>query len=57
MFLLQFRFRQKYLTTHALLNLPYKITHKIDKGNFACVIFKDFNKAFEKVYYHILLKN
>ena len=56
MFSLQFCFRQKYSTTHALIHLTDKIRHKIDKGNYACGIFVDFQKAFDTVDQHILLK-
>ena len=52
----QFGFRQKYSTTHALIHLTDKIRHEIDKGNYACGIFVDFQKAFNTVDHHILLK-
>ena len=55
-FSLQFGFHRKYSTTHALIHLTDKIRHKIDKGNYACGIFKDFQKAFDAVDHHILLK-
>ena len=55
-FSLQFGFRQKYSTTHALIHLTDKIRHEIDKGNYACGIFVDFQKAFHTVDHHILLK-
>ena len=55
-FLLQFGFRQKYSTTHALIHLTDKIRHEIDKGNYARGIFVDFQKAFDTVDHHILLK-
>ena len=35
LFSLQFGFRQKYSTTHALIHLTDKIRHEIDKGNYA----------------------
>ena len=56
MILLQFGFRQKYSTTHALTHLTDKIRHETDKGNYACGIFVDFQKAFDTVDHHILLK-
>ena len=56
-FSLQFGFRQKYSTTHALIHLTYKIRHEIDKGNYACGIFVDFQKAFDTVDHDILLEN
>ena len=55
-FSLQFGFRQKYSTTHALIHLTDKIRHEIDKGNYVCGIFVDFQKAFDTVDHHILLK-
>ena len=55
-FSFQFSFRHKYSTTHALIHLVDKIRHKIDKGNYACGIFVDFQKVFDTVDHHILLK-
>ena len=55
-FSLQFGFRQKYSTTHALIHLTDKIRHEIDKGNYACGIFVDFQKAFDTIDHRILLK-
>ena len=55
-FSLHLGFRQKYSTTHALIHLPDKIRHETDKGNYACGIFVDFQKVFDIVDYHILLK-
>ena len=34
---LQFSFRQKYSTSHALIHLTDKIREQLDSGNFACV--------------------
>ena len=61
-FSLQFGFRQKYSTTHALIRLTNKIRRVIDKGNYACGIFAIFQicgifqKPFDTVDHHILLK-
>ena len=44
MFSLQFGFQQKYSATHALNHLTDKIRHEIDKGNYACRIFVDFQR-------------
>ena len=56
LFSLQFGFRQKYSTIHALIYFTDKIRHEIDKGNYACGIFVDFQKALDTVDRHILLK-
>ena len=39
---LQFGFRQKHSTSHALINQTDKIREQLDKGNIACRIFVDF---------------
>ena len=44
---LQFGFRQKYSTSHALIHLSDKIREQLDSGNFACGIFVDLLKAFD----------
>ena len=56
LFSLQFGFRQKYSTIHALIHFTDKIRLEIDKGNYACGIFVDFQKALDTVDRHILLK-
>ena len=53
---LQFGFRQKHLTSHALIHLTDKIREQLDKGNFACGIFVDFQKAFDTVDHQILIQ-
>ena len=40
-FSLQFGFRQKYSTTHTLINLTESIRQTLDEGNFGCGIFAD----------------
>ena len=52
---LQFGFRQNYSTTHALTNLTETIRKYLDEGKFACGIFVDLEKAFDKVEHNILL--
>ena len=44
---LQFGFRQKYWTFHALIHLTDKIREQIDSGNFTCEIFVNLQKAFD----------
>ena len=46
---LQFGFRQKHSTTHALTSLTEKIKQTIDKGNYGCGVFIDLKKAFDTV--------
>ena len=53
---LQFGFRQKHLTSHGFIHLTDKIREQWDKGNFACGIFVDFQKAFYTVDYQILIQ-
>ena len=52
---LQFGFRQKYSTTHVLLNLTENIRQTPDEGSFGCGIFVDLQKAFDTVDHKILL--
>ena len=52
---LQFDFRQKYSTTHALINLTESVRQTLDEGNFCCGIFVDLQKAFDTVDHKILL--
>lgn len=41
------------LTTDALTQLTDKIRHEIDKDNYACGIFVNFQKAFDQVDHHV----
>ena len=52
---LQFGFRQKYSTTHALISLTEDIRKNLGKGNVGCGIFVDLQKAFDTVEHDILL--
>ena len=52
---LQFGFRPKYSTTHALINLTESIRQSLDEGNFSCAIFVDLQKAFNAVDHKVLL--
>ena len=53
---LQFGFRAKHSTNHALFSLTEMIRDALDNGNFACGIFIDLQKAFDTVDHQILLK-
>ena len=53
---LQFGFRKKHSTTHALVGISDKIQTALDEGNIACGIFVDFQKAFDTIHLSILLK-
>ena len=53
---LQFGFRAKHSTNHALLSLTEMIREALDESNFACGIFIDLQKAFDTVDHQILLK-
>ena len=52
---LQFCFRPKYSTIHALINLTESIRQTLDEGSFGCGIFVDLQKAFDTVDHKILL--
>ena len=51
---LQFRFRQQYSTSHALINITENIRKVLDDGNIGCGIFVDLQKAFDTVDHQIL---
>ena len=49
-------FRQKHLTSHALISLTEKIKQTIDKGNHTCGVFIDLKKTSDTVSHTILLQ-
>ena len=53
---LQFGFRRKHYTAHALISLTERIKQTIDDGNYGCGIFIDLKKAFDTVNHLILFK-
>ena len=54
---LQFGFRQKFSTSHALINLTENIRQALDEGYIGCGIFVDLQKAFDTVDHEILTLN
>ena len=53
---LQFEFRQKHFTSYAVIHLTDKIREQLDKGNFSCCNFVDFQKSFDTVDHQILIQ-
>ena len=53
---LQFGFRKKHSTAHALTSLTEKVKQTIDDGNYGCGVFIDLKKAFDTVNQQIHLK-
>ena len=51
----QFGFRPKHSTSQTLINITEEIRNSLDKGNFSCAVFVDFQKAFDTVNHSILL--
>ena len=52
---LQFGFRQKYSTTHALINLTESIRQTLDEDSFGYGIFLDLQNAFDTVDHKIIM--
>ena len=52
---LQFGFRQKCSTNHALIQITESIRNSVDNNEFSCGIFIDLKKAFDTVNHSILL--
>ena len=52
---LQFGFREKHSTNHALMSMVQQIRDAMDNGNTAIGVFVDFQKAFDTVNHDILL--
>ena len=52
---LQFGFRKKHSTDHALIEITETIRQALDNRNFACGIFVDLQKAFDTVNHDILI--
>ena len=52
---LQFGFRKKHSTNHALIEITENIRQALDSKKFACGIFVDLQKAFDTVNHDILI--
>ena len=55
LYFLQFGFRKKHSTIHALIDITETIRKSLDEGKFACGIFIDLQKAFDTVNHDILI--
>ena len=53
---LQFGFRNKHSTSHAILSILDEIRENLDNNTFSCGVFVDLEKAFDTVNHKILLK-
>ena len=53
---LQFGFRSKYSTSHALIHMTESIRAALDSGFVTCGIFVDFQKAFDSVWHDGLFR-
>ena len=53
---LQYGFREKYSTNHALINITENIREALDNNQSVCGVFVDFQKAFDTVNHEILLQ-
>ena len=52
---LQFGFRKKHSTNHAMIDITETIRQALDNKNIACGIFVDLQKAFDTVNHNILI--
>ena len=51
---LQFRFRQQYSTSQAVINITGNLRKTLDDGNIGFYVFVELQKAFDTVEHHIL---
>ena len=52
----QFGFSNSHSTNHALISITETIRESLDNNEYSCVVFLDFQKAFDTVNHNILLK-
>ena len=52
---LQFKFKQQYSTSHALIDITENIRKALDDGNIGCGVFVDLQKDFDTIDHQILL--
>ena len=55
LYFLQFGFRKKHSTIHALIEITESVRRALDNGMVACGVFLDLQKAFDTVNHDILL--
>ena len=55
LYTLQFGFRSKHSTAHALIQITENIKKALDNGNHVCGVFIDLQKAFDTVNHDILI--
>ena len=53
---LQFGLREKYATSHGLINVTEEIKHFIDNNKYGCGIFLDLKKAIDTVNHRIYIE-
>ena len=53
---LQFGFREKHSTNHALISMTETIRSTLDNEKYGCGVFSDLKKAFDTVNHSILKK-
>ena len=52
----QYSFRHRYSRKYPLITVTGKVRQALDSKEFICVVFLDFQKAFNTIKHHILLE-